>query len=315
MDSKKRQDKTWAVAYLPDPDELERRQLPGGLTVTLYLLLGMVLSAVLWAALFEVDTVVSARGKLVTQEPNIVIQSFETAQITALNVRAGQVVSKGQVLAVLDPTFVTADLTQAQDRLKSLDAELHRLNQEQAGKAYGGQSRNRDEALQSSLQADRQASYQARLQRLDDGIGRLRAALTTNQGELSSLEVRVTSLREIEAMNEELTQQNFQSKLKLLESRERRQEVDRDMLATRNRAQEIKKQLAEAEGEKLSFMKDWRQKSTEELVAVRRERSAVAEQVNKAERRSRLIELVAPADAVVLEVAANRSTGSVVRES
>jgi hemolysin D len=315
MDSKKRQDKTWAVAYLPDPDELERRQLPGGLTITLYLLLGMVLSAVLWATLFEIDTVVSARGKLVTQEPNIVIQSFETAQITALNVRAGQVVNKGQVLAVLDPTFVTADLAQAQDRLKSLDAELHRLNQEQAGKAYGGQSRNRDEALQSSLQADRQASYQARLQRLDDGIGRLKAALTTNQGELSSLEVRVTSLREIEAMNEELTQQNFQSKLKLLESRERRQEVDRDMLATRNRAQEIKKQLAEAEGEKLSFMKDWRQKSTEELVAVRRERSAVAEQVNKAERRSRLIELVAPADAVVLEVAANRSTGSVVRES
>ena len=49
-------------------------------------------------------------------------------------------------------------------------------------------------------------------------------------------------------------------------------------------------------------------------MAVRRERNTVAEHVNKAERRSRLIELVAPADAVVLEVAA-KSTGSVMRES
>jgi HlyD family secretion protein len=308
-------DKAWAVAFLPDPDELEKRQLPAGLNLTMYLLLGLFAAAIAWASLFEVDMVVMARGKLVTQQPNIVIQSFETAQITALKVSAGQVVKKGQILAVLDPTFVTADLAQAQDRLKSLDAELRRIDQEQAGKAYGGGGRNRDEALQSSLQAERQASFQAKLLRLDEGIGRLKAILATNESDIAAQEARMKSLLEIEAMNEELTKQNFQSKLKLLESRERRQEVEREMVSTRNRTLELRKQLAEAEAEKLSFAKDWRQKSTEDLVAVRRERNSVAEQVNKAERRSRLIELAAPADAVVLEVAANKSTGSVVRES
>jgi hemolysin D len=308
-------DKAWAVAFLPDPDELEKRQLPAGLNLTMYLLLGLFASAIAWACLFEVDMVVMGRGKLVTQQPNIVIQSFETAQITALKVSAGQVVKKGQILAVLDPTFVTADLAQAQDRLKSLDAELRRIDQEQAGKAYGGGRRNRDEALQSSLQAERQASFQAKLLRLDEGIGRLKATLATNESDIAAQEARMKSLLEIEAMNEELTKQNFQSKLKLLESRERRQEVEREMVSTRNRTLELRKQLAEAEAEKLSFAKDWRQKSTEDLVAVRRERNSVAEQVNKAERRSRLIELAAPADAVVLEVAANKSTGSVVRES
>ena len=308
------QQAAWQVAFLPDPDELEKKQLPAGLTTTLYLLLAMLAAAVLWATLFEIDTVVSARGKLVTSQPNMVIQSFETAQITALNVRAGQVVKKGQVLAVLDPTFVTADLAQAQDKLKSLDAEMRRLDQEQAGKAYGGSSKNRDEALQSSLQAERLASFQARMQRLDEGIGRLKAMLATNESDIAAQEARMKSLLEIEAMNEELTRQNFQSKLRLLEIRERRQEVEREMVSTRNRTHEMKKQLSEAEAEKVSFSKEWRQKSTEELVAVRRERNTVAEQVNKAERRSRLIELVAPADAVVLEVAA-KSTGSVIRES
>ena len=310
-----RHDKAWEVAFLPDPDELEKRQLPAGLNLTMYLLLGLFAAAIAWASLFEIDMVVMGRGKLVTQQPNIVIQSFETAQITALKVSAGQVVKKGQILAVLDPTFVTADLAQAQDRLKSLDAELRRLDQEQAGKAYGGNSRNRDEALQSSLQAERQASFQAKLLRLDEGIGRLKAALATNESDIASQEARMKSLLEIEAMNEELTKQNFQSKLKLLESRERRQEAEREMVSIRNRRLELRKQLAEAEAEKVSFAKDWRQKSTEDLVAVRRERNSVAEQVNKAERRSRLIELAAPADAVVLEVAANKSTGSVMRES
>ncbi len=304
----------WAVDFLPDADALERKRLPAGFTTTLYLLVGLVAAAVLWASLCELDVVVTARGRLVTQSPNIVVQAFETAQITSLDVRAGQVVRKGQVLAVLDPTFVRADLTQARDRLASLDAELHRLEQEQVGQAYGGAGSNRDAVLQSRLQADRKASYQARMARLDENLGRVQAGITTNQGEVGALESRMKSLREIEAMQEALTAQNFQSRIKLLESRERRQEVERELLSAGHRSQELRRQLAEAQAEKLAFAQEWRQKSTEDLVAVRRERDSVAEQVRKADRRNQLIRLLAPADAVVLEVAA-KSAGSVLRES
>jgi HlyD family secretion protein len=214
---------------------------------------------------------------------------------------------------VLDPTFITADLTQAQDRLKSLDAEVRRVEQELAGKA-AAPGQGRDEQLQAQLQGERLASYQARLLRLDEAVARNKAAIVTNAQDIQSLEGRVKSLREIEAMNEQLTQQQFQSNMKLLESRERRQEVERELISARNRSIELRKQLAEAEADKAAFSREWRQKSTEELVAVRRERDSVAEQVKKAERRSRLIELVAPSDAVVLEVAA-RSTGSIIREA
>ena len=303
----------WSVAFLPDADALERKPLPGGLTATLYLLVGLVVTAIVWASWFEVDQIVTARGKLVTAQPNIVLQPLETAQISELKVQPGQVVIKGQVLAVLDPTFITADLTQAQDRLKSLEAQVQRIEQELAGKA-AAPGQNRDEELQAQLQGERRASYQARLLRLDESIARSKAAMATNAHDIQSLEARVKSLREIEAMNEQLTQQQFQSNMKLLESRERRQEVERELISARSRSIELKQQLAEAEAEKATFSREWRQKSTEELVAVRRERDSAAEQVKKAERRSRLIELVAPSDAVVLEVAA-RSTGSIIREA
>ncbi len=304
----------WRTDFLPDADALERKPLPGGLSATLYLLVGLVATSIVWASWFEVDQVVTAHGKLVTAQPNIVLQPLETAQISALNVQPGQIVKKGQVLAVLDPTFITADLTQAQDRLKSLDAEVQRVEQELAGRAAALQGQNRDEQLQAQLQSERRASYQARLLRLNESIERNKAAVATNDHDIQSLEGRVKSLREIEGMNEKLTQQQFQSNMKLLESRERRQEVERELINARNRSAELKRQLAEAEAEKASFSREWRQKSTEELVAVRRERDSVAEQVKKAERRSRLIELTAPSDAVVLEIAA-RSTGSIIREA
>lgn len=304
----------WATEFLPDADALERRQLPTGFTATLYTLVALCVGAVIWASLCELDVVVTARGRLVTQQPNIVVQAFETAQISSLGVSAGQIVRKGQVLAVLDPTFVTADLSQARARLASLDAELRRLAQEREGAAYGRVAGGGDEALQSRLQVDRKASYQARLARLDENIGRMVAGLATNEAEIRVLESRMKSLREIEAMHEALTAQNFQSRLKLLESRERRQEVEREQQNAANRTSELKRQLAEARAERLAFVQEWRQKSTEDEVNVRRERDGVAEQVSKAARRSQLISLIAPADAVVQEVAA-KSAGSVVRES
>lgn len=301
-----------AIEFLPDADALEKRPLPGGMSATVYILVGMVAAIIAWASIFEVDQVVTARGRLITSQPNTVLQPLETAHISALNVKAGQIVQKGQVLAVLDPTFIQSDLAQAQDRLKSLNAEVQRLEREHAGKTLTLQNQNTDELLQSRLQRERLASYQARLLRLDESIARLKASMVTNTQDTHSLEARVKSLNDIESMNEQLTRQQFQSNMKLLESRERRQEVERELINTRNRSIEMKKQLAEAEAERDAFVRESRQKSTEDLVTVRRERDAIAEQVKKAERRSRLIELTAPTDAVVLEVA-GRSTGSVIQ--
>ena len=306
-------DRAWAVAFLPDADALEKAPHPTKVSATVYLLVALVVAAIVWASVFEVDQIVTARGKLVTAQPNIVLQPLETAQISQLNVQPGQVVKKGQVLAVLDSTFITADLTQAQDRLKSLNAEVGRMEQELAGRPTGG-GKNEDERLQAQLHTERLASYQARLLQLDANIDRIQASMATNQHEAKSLAERVASLREIEAMNEKLTQQQFQSNMRLLESRQQRQEVERDLVAARSRSTELNKQLAEARAERDAFQREWRQKTTEALVAARRERDNVAEQVKKAERRSSLIELTAPVDAVVQEVAA-RSKGSIIREA
>ena len=302
-----------AVDFLPDADEIERTPIARGIPITLYALLSLFVLIVLWAALAEVDVVVSAKGRLVSTTPNIVIQPIETAQIESLDVTVGQVVKKGQVLATLDPTVIGADVSQVRDRLKSLEAQIDRLRSEVDGRAFGGRS-NAHESLQGSLDLEKLAGQRARILRFDENISRLKSSIASNAVEITSLERRVQSLKEIEGMNEQLVEKQFQSRRALLESRDKRLEVERELVSARNRANEMQRELAGAEADKSAFIKETRQKALEELVNVQRERDSLAEQLVKADRRTRFIAIEAPVDSVVLEVA-KRSKGSVIREA
>ena len=52
----------------------------------------------------------TARGIVVSQSPTILVQPLDTAIVRSIDVREGQRVHAGEVLARLDPTFATADL-------------------------------------------------------------------------------------------------------------------------------------------------------------------------------------------------------------
>ncbi|MBL8485972.1 MAG: HlyD family type I secretion periplasmic adaptor subunit, partial [Rhodocyclaceae bacterium] len=258
-------------------------------------------------------------GRLVTPLPNLVIQPLETSLIQAIDVRVGQVVRKGQRLAALDPTFTGADLAQLRQRYQSLDTQARRLEQElgRPGRAEGRAGKggaDADSITQARLQEERQANYRAQLTRLDETVERLKAAAETNRRDQRVLEARVKSLGEIEAMQEKLLAQQFGSRSRLLEAREKRLEVERDMQQANNREAEIRRELAAAEAERAAFVKGWRQKAFEDLLNTQRDRDAASEQLQKAGKRSELVVLTAPVDAVVLEIA-KRSVGSVVKEA
>ena len=301
------------TVYLPDADEIEETPIASGYPITLYTLVALIASLALWAALTEIDQVVTTRGRLISTVPNIVIQSIETAQIQTINVTIGQVVKKGEVLATLEPTFITADLTQVKDRLQSLDAQVSRLEAEQTGKPYQGNG-NGDQQLQSGLDVERLQAYRSRLQRFDENIARIRSSSLSITTEISGLERRVESLREIENMNAVLLEKQFQSKKALLESRDKRLEVERELINAKNRSNELVRELQGTEADKNAFVKEYRQKNFEDLVNAKRERDGLKEQLAKVNRRSNLIQIISPEDGVVLEVA-KVSKGSVIREA
>ncbi|MRW90443.1 HlyD family type I secretion periplasmic adaptor subunit [Duganella sp. FT80W] len=304
------------IDFLPDADAIERNPLPRFVRLTLHVLLGAFAFFIIWACVSPVEKIVIAHGKLVNPLPNIVVQPLDTSIIQSLNVRVGQVVKKGQVLATLDPTFTAADESQLRTRFESLQNQTSSLRAELAGKpgATVTTKSSDDAQLQAQLSVERKANYEAQKSKMDENIARLKAGLDTNLHDQGILAQRVKSLREVEAMQEQLMAEQFGAKMHLLEARDRRLEVERDMDLQRNKATEMKRELASAQAERAAFEKNWRQKSMEDLLSASRERDSIAEQLAKADKRNKMIQMVAPADAVVLEIA-KLSVGSIVREA
>jgi len=305
------------IDFLPDADAIERGPLPRFVRITLHVLLGAFITFIIWASLSTVEKIVIAKGRLVSPQGNIVIQPLETSIIQKINVQAGQVVHKGDILATLDPTFTQADEAQLRTRLQSLDTQIGGLRTELEGKKAVGTGAgvgSADSILQSQLSSERQANYEAQKQKMDENIARLQAGLETNKRDQSILAQRVKSLREVEAMQEQLMAEQFGAKMHLLEARDRRLEVERDMILQHNKQQEMERELASAQAERAAFGKGWRQKQMEDLLAATRDRDGIAEQLAKADKRHQLVQLTAPADGVVLEIA-KLSVGSVVREA
>jgi hemolysin D len=324
------------LAFLPDSDAIEQRPLGGLTRAVLGVLSVMLATGIVWASVSEIDEIVVAPGKLVSIVPNLTVQPLETAIVQSIDVRLGQVVRRGERLASLDATFAGADQAQLQALVEQLDVRSARITKElsvlgsnatlealaasmgrvamsetQTTPPGAGGPQGRSMRLQHELHDARLANYASRLRAQQEQRARLEATLKTNRHDQQLTEQRLMSLIEVEQMQERLVNQQFGAKRQLLEARERRQAVERDLELAANRAQEILKEIASLEAEHRAFRNEWRQRLLEEQAELYKERGNLAAQLDKADRRKSLIELTAPADGIVLEIP-QRSLGSVV---
>lgn len=299
--------------FLPDARAIEMRPRPVWARSTLYLLMVMIVVAVLWATFSNIDRVVVAHGKIVTPLPNIVVQPMELSVLKSLDVRVGQVVRKGQILATLDPTFAGADASQLKVRERSLGAQVERLEAEM-GQASKGEKYLDSQPTQVAVLEARRGNYQARSRQFEETIAKLNASLQTNHSDQRTLKERLESLREIEQMQEKLVAQQYGARVQLLAAREKRLEVERDYQLAVNHAAEVEKEILTAKAERTAFEKEWRQKALEDLTTAQSSQGEVTEQLIKATRRNELVHLTAPVDAVVLEIG-KKSVGSVLKDA
>ncbi|MFT5720789.1 MAG: adhesin transport system membrane fusion protein [Motiliproteus sp.] len=103
----------------------ERRLSP----LLLVLLLGMG-AFVYWASHFMIDEVARASGEVITSSRVQVIQAVDGGVLSSLDVREGDRVEQGQVLATLDDTRFEAMVNEIVARLSALKAKEVRLRAE-----------------------------------------------------------------------------------------------------------------------------------------------------------------------------------------
>ncbi|MDQ8934521.1 HlyD family type I secretion periplasmic adaptor subunit [Acinetobacter rudis] len=138
-----------------------------------------------WAIFFELEEVSTGTGKVVPSSKDQVIQSLEGGILTKLNVKEGDMVKEGQVLAELDPTRFASNVDESKSLLLSAQATAARLRAEVNGtKLSFPDSVQADPKL---VQAETQL-YLSRRENLSASIAGLKRALSLVEQELNMTE-------------------------------------------------------------------------------------------------------------------------------
>lgn len=112
----------WADAHqlLRDPRATYARRF-------VWSLLALVLLLLLWAALAPLDEVARGQGRVVPSSHVQVVQSLDGGIVSAILVREGHVVEKGQLLLRIDPTRFASSLQENVSQVVALQARVSRL--------------------------------------------------------------------------------------------------------------------------------------------------------------------------------------------
>lgn len=295
---------------LLDADAIEERMVAPSLTGVLYVFLSFLFLAIVWASLAKVDEVIVAKGRLVTVEPTVVLQPLETGIVKSLNVQVGQEIAREQLLAELDPTLVGADYISAKERLETLEAQVARLEAEVAGKPMTN-SKNKHLQIQRRIIDDKLVAYQSKVKSLELNLVKAREVSELLNRSAKNLSAKFESASEAEAMSAKMFSGNFISRKEYLDGLDKKLDVEKELISVHNQAVEANARMMTLQQELQIFRREYNQKLLEELVAVRGDRDRLAQEVRKVNLRNGLLELRAPMDGVVLDIA-SRSVGSVV---
>jgi hemolysin D len=282
--------------------------------VVLWLMVGLIAVAAAALALAKIDIVVSANGRIVTGDSEIVIQPLETSVVRSLAVRMGQKVKAGQVLATLDPTFTGADEAELSAKRRHLQAAYDRISAELSGIVYDPRNPNDDERTQSDIFRRRRDEYAARIAASNGKIEESQADLAAHKTEAQGLQEQIRLALQAEDIYRALVAKDLASRLKLIDTSQRRVEAQSRLGTNLGEQQKLIHEIAAAGAERDAFVDEWKRKLAEEMAQTRSDRDTAAAQLSKAQLRHRLAVLTAPRDATVLAVAP-RPAGAVVREA
>lgn len=297
-------------AFESDTAAVFLRTAPANEHVILYVLGAMLVLTIALMAIVKVDRVVSSTGRIVPTGGELYVAPFDTGIVRQVNVKAGDVVRKGQVLATLDPTFTHADLQQLQQKQASDAASVARLQAELAGRKYEFDPSDPAQALQGGIWQKRQSQYQYDLADFDGRIRNAEAQVAQSESDATEYEKRLKLASDVEKTYQPLLEKGYVSKLQLMQASDERTEMSRLLADARNQQSGLRQTLASLRAQRESYIQKWNSDAGAELVTARNDLDVTRQSLEKAQKLSDLSTLNAPEDAVVLQVG-RVSSGSV----
>ena len=286
--------------------------IPRSARGVIWVVSSMVIALITACGLISVDQVVTARGIVVSRSPTILVQPLETAIVRSIDVTEGEQVRPGQILAKLDPTFTSADVSALAAEVSGLSAEVARLQAESSGEpfVYGGDEP--DWLLQASIYGHRKAEFELKVENYRHKIDELGSAISRAESDIVGYTKREEVAQNVEGIRKELEARQLGSRLNTLAAADARVEMQRAQGSAEQELQSAKRDKEALQAESDSFVESWSADVSQKLSESARKLSDARESLTKAKLRRTLVELRADQDGIVQSLA-KVSVGSVLQ--
>jgi hemolysin D len=305
------------LAFLPAALEIvETPPSPIGRMIALTLVL-LFCAALAWAAWGTIDIVAAASGKIVPSGRIKVIQPFETGVVRSIRVQDGQTVRAGDLLIELDPTVNAAERDHMQNDLLTERTNIARLRAALGGEDPVAEFLPPPEAdpvligTQRQLLLNQVAEHRAKIAALARQQAQKEAEHATTAATIRKLETTIPVVQQRVDIRKTLMDRELGSKLTYFEVLQLLVEQQEELGVQKSRMNEAEAAVAAIGESRRQAEAEYRRILSDDLAKSEQKASGVAQDLIKAEQRTRLQSLVAPVDGVVQQLAIH-TVGGVV---
>jgi hemolysin D len=266
--------------------------------------------ALAWASLGTTDIVVIAPGKIVPSGRTKLIQPFETGVVRAIHVQDGQSVKAGDVLIELDPTMSDAELGHLKSDLLTTQLDVARLRAALAEHADplddfhapAGVSPTLVE-MQRQFLISQSKEQNAKLAEIDRQLAQKEAERATISATIAKLNATIPLLQQRVDVRKVLYDKELGSKLTYLTELGDLVGQQQDLVVQQSRYREADAAVAALVETRAKIQSEYRRSLFDELAKAEQKAAGLAQDVIKAEQRTRLQVLTAPVDGVLQQLA------------
>src|SRR6476659_2266203 len=274
--------------------------------------------ALIWAWWGTIDIVASATGKILPGGRVKVIQPFETGVVRAIKVQDGQVVRAGDVLIELDPTVNEEERDHLRNALLAERLNIARLRAALAG----GDDPSADFtppadadpeliATQRQLLQDQVTEHRAKIAALLRQQAQKEAEQATTAATIHKLETIIPVIQSRVDIRKTLVEKELGSKLPYFEVMQLLVEQQEEFNVQNSHLRETEAAIAAIRETRGQAVAEYRHSLSDDLAKSEQKANGLAQDLIKAEQRTRLQLLTAPVDGVVQQLAIH-TVGGVV---
>jgi hemolysin D len=275
-------------------------------------------AALVWAWWGTIDIVASATGKIVPSGRTKIVQPFETGVVRSIRVQDGQAVKAGDVLIELDPTVNAAERDHLHNDLLAERLNIARLRAALAGSddpaADFKPPADADPELigtQRQLLLNQVTEHRAKITALLRQQAQKEAEQATTAATIHKLETIIPVVQSRVDIRKTLVEKELGSKLSYFEVFQLLVEQQEEFNVQKSHLQETEAAIAAIRETRGQAAAEYRHTLSDELAKAEQKANGLAQDLIKAEQRTRLQLLTASVDGVVQQLAIH-TVGGVV---